>query len=255
MPITASQVNSLRQRTGISMMQCKKALEEAGGDEEKAIEILRKKGADKAADKADRQMREGIILVKVKDNKAVIVTQYCETDFVAKNGLFRAIAEKAAETALKDGIEAAKSKAEPALKDLFAKLGENMSIEVDVLEGEGLGEYVHTNGKVGTILNLKKPDSEKARDVAMHITAMNPNVVRPEDIPDDVVIKERDIWKHQLEEEGKPAEIMDRILEGKEKKFREESALLKQAFVKDGDKTVEEYLEENTVETFIRKSI
>jgi elongation factor Ts len=255
MAITASQVNALRQRTGISMMQCKKALEEADGDEEKAIEILRKKGADKAAEKADRQMREGIILAKVEGNKAVIVTQYCETDFVAKNRLFRDIAEKAAETGLKEGIEAAKSQAEPALKDLFTKLGENMSIEVDVLEGEGLGEYVHTNSKVGTIVSLKKPDSEKARDLAMHITAMNPTVVSPEDLPDDVVIKEREIWTDQLKAEGKPEAIMGKILEGKEKKFREESALLKQAFVKDGEKTVEEYLEDNTVETFVRKAI
>jgi len=255
MPITASQVNELRQRTGISMMQCKKALEETNGDEEKAIELLRKKGADKAAEKSDRQMKEGIILSKVEGNKAVIVTQYCETDFVAKNEDFRAIAEKAAETALKDGIESAKTEAEPALKDLFTKLGENMSIEVDVLEGEGLGEYVHTNSKVGTIVNLAKPDSEKARDVAMHITAMNPNVVSPDDLPEDVVIKEREIWTEQLKTEGKPAEIMDKILMGKERKFREESALLKQSFVKDGEKTIEEYLEDNTVETFVRKSI
>ncbi len=255
MSITASQVNELRQRTGISMMQCKKALEEANGDEEKAIELLRKKGADKAAEKVDRQMKEGIILSKVEGNKAVIVTQYCETDFVAKNEEFLAIAEKAAETALKDGIEAAKTGAEPVLKDLFTKLGENMSIEVDVLEGEGLGEYVHTNSKVGTIVNLAKSDSEKARDVAMHITAMNPNVVSPDDLPEDVVIKEREIWTEQLKTEGKPAEIMDKILMGKEKKFREESALLKQTFVKDGDKTIEEYLEDNTVETFVRKSI
>ena len=255
MPITAQQVNSLRKRTGISMMQCKKALEESSGDEEKAIEILRKKGADRAAEKADRTMKEGIILAKVEGNKAIIVTQYCETDFVAKNKEFRAIAKKAAETALKEGIEAAKSQAEPALKELFTKLGENMSIEVDLLEGEGLGEYVHTNSKVGTIVNLKKPDSKKARDVAMHITAMNPTVVSPEDLPDDVVIKERDIWTEQLKAEGKPEAIVGKILEGKEKKFREESALLKQAFVKEGEKTVEEYLEDNTVETFIRKAI
>ncbi len=255
MPITASQVNELRQKTGISMMQCKKALEEADGDQEKAIAILRKKGADKAAEKADRQMREGIILTKVEKDKAAIVTQYCETDFVAKNEEFRAIAEKAAETALKDGVEAAKNEAEPALKELFTKLGENMSIEVDVVEGEGLGEYVHTNSKVGAVVKLNRSDSEKARDVAMHITAMNPEVVSPDDLPDDVVIKEREIWTEQLKAEGKPPEIIGKILEGKEKKFREESALLKQAFVKDGDKTVEEYLEDNSVETFVRKAI
>jgi elongation factor Ts len=255
MAITAAQVSELRKRTGISMMQCKKALEEAGGDEEKAIEILRKKGAAKAAEKAERETSEGIIVTKVEESKATIVKLSCETDFVAKNEEFVAIAENAAETALKSGIDAAKEEAEPAMKELFAKLGENMGIEVDVVEGEGIGEYVHTNGKVGTIVNLTSKDAEKARDVAMHITAMNPEVINPDDLPEDVVIKEREIWAEQLKEEGKPAEIVDRIMEGKEKKFREEAALIKQAFVKDGEKTVEQYLEDNTVTSFIRKSV
>ncbi|MBU1934816.1 translation elongation factor Ts [Patescibacteria group bacterium] len=255
MSISASQVNSLRQRTGISMMQCKKALEEAGGDEEKAIDILRKKGAAKAADKSERETKEGLITTKVEGNKAVIVSQYCETDFVAKNEEFVAIANSAAEKALSDGIDAAKAEAEAGLKELFTKLGENMSIEIDLIEGEGLAEYVHTNGKVGTIINLKSADAEKARDVAMHITAMNPVVINPEDLPEDVVIKEREIWQEQLKGEGKPEEIIDKILVGKEKKFREESALVKQSFVKDNEKTVEEYLEGNSITTFVRKGI
>ncbi|MBU0577055.1 translation elongation factor Ts, partial [Patescibacteria group bacterium] len=140
-------------------------------------------------------------------------------------------------------------------KELFTKLGENMSIEIDLIEGEGLAEYVHTNGKVGTIINLKSADAEKARDVAMHITAMNPVVINPEDLPEDVVIKEREIWQEQLKGEGKPEEIIDKILVGKEKKFREESALVKQSFVKDNEKTVEEYLEGNSITTFVRKGI
>ncbi|MFH0837668.1 MAG: translation elongation factor Ts, partial [Patescibacteria group bacterium] len=234
MAITASQVNDLRQRTGISMMACKKALEEAGGDEEKAIEILRKKGAAKAAEKADRAMREGIIVIKTKNNTAVIVKFSCETDFVAKNEEFKAIANKAAETALKKGVEDARKEAEPAIKALFAKLGENMAIEVDSIKGDGIGEYLHTNGKVGAIVNLASKDAEKARDIAMHITAMNPEVISPEDLPEDVVVKEREIWTEQLKNEGKPAAIIGRILEGKEKKFREEAALIKQSFVKDG---------------------
>lgn len=255
MSITASQVNSLRQRTGVSMMACKKALEEAGGDEEKAIEILRKKGAAKATEKAGRATKEGLIVTKVKGNKAVMVTQYCETDFVARNEEFVAIANKAAKTALKGGIDAAKSEAEAALKELFTKLGENMSIEIDVIEGEGLAEYVHTTGKVGTIVNLKSKDADKARNVAMHITAMNPRVIKPEDLPEDVVIKEREIWKEQLLAEGKPAEMLDKIMAGKERKFREEAALIKQSFVKDQEKTIEEYLEGNVVESFVRKEI
>ena len=255
MAITAAQVNELRQRTGIGMMACKKALEEAGGDEEKAIEILRKKGAAKAAEKSERETKEGVVTVKVDGDKAAIVKLTCETDFVAKNEEFKAIAENAAETALKSGVDAAKTEAEPAMKDLFTKLGENMGIEVDVIEGEGIGEYVHTNGKVGTIVNLKSKDAEKARDIAMHITAMNPEVIKPEDLPEDVVVKEREIWAEQLKAEGKPEAIMGKIMEGKEKKFREEAALVKQAFVKDGEKTVEQYLEDNSVESFVRMAI
>lgn len=255
MAITASQVNELRKRTGISMMACKKALEEAGGDEEKAIDVLRKKGAAKAAQKADRATSEGIIVTKVDSDKAVIVKLSCETDFVAKNREFVAIANNAADKAFESGVEAAKSDAEPAIKELFAKLGENMSIEVDVVEGEGIGEYVHTNGKVGTIVNLVSKDAEKARDIAMHITAMSPEVISPEDLPEDVVVREREIWAEQLKNEGKPAEIIGKIMEGKERKFREEAALIKQSFVKDGEKTVEQYLESNSVTSFVRKAV
>lgn len=255
MAITAAQVNELRQRTGISMMACKKALEEAGGDEEKAIEILRKKGAAKAAEKADRTMKEGIIVTRVDGSKAAIVKLCCETDFVAKNEEFIAIANQAAETALKNDVETAKSQAEPAIKDLFTKLGENMGIEVDVIEGAGIGDYIHTNSKVGAIVNLNSKDAVKARDIAMHITAMNPAVVSPADLPEDLVIKEREIWAEQLKNEGKPAEMIDRIMQGKEKKFREESALIKQTFVKDGEKTVEQYLENNSVTSFVRMAI
>jgi elongation factor Ts len=255
MSISASQVNALRSRTGVSMMVCKKALEEADGNEEKAIDILRKKGEAKAAEKADRKMKEGIIVTKVQGGKAVIVSQYCETDFVSRNEEFRAIAENTAKKALKDGIDKAKTEADKKIKELFTKLGENMSIEIDLMEGKGLAEYVHTNGKVGTIVNLKSADAEKARDIAMHITAMNPVVISPEDLPDDVVIKEREIWTEQLKREGKPQEIIGRIMIGKEKKFREESALIKQSFVKNQEQTVEEFLEGNMITSFIRKSI
>jgi len=255
MQITASQVNSLRQRTGISMMACKKALEEAQGDEEGAIHILRKKGAAKAAEKVDRETNEGVIVIKVEGDKAAIVKMLCETDFVAKNKEFVAIANKAADVALKEEAEAAKESQEGAIKELFTKLGENMSLEVKVLEGEGIGEYVHSNAKIGTLVNLKSPDAEKAKDLAMHIAAMAPLVVSPEDISEEEVAKEREIWKHQLKEQGKPEDMIDKIMIGKEKKYREEHALLKQEFVKDPDKTVEEYLAGNSVTEFIRMSI
>jgi len=253
--ITAQQVNELRKRTGVSMMQCKKALEETGGNEEKAIEILRKKGAAKAAEKADRATKEGIIVTKIENGKAAIVKLSCETDFVAKNSEFQSIANNATDVALAKGAEAAIESQEGAIKELFAKLGENMSIEVKVLEGDGLADYVHTNGKVGTILNLSQADPEKGRDVAMQVTAMNPLVIRPDEVSEALVFKERDIWAEQLKNEGKPAEIIGKIMEGKERKFREECALMKQSFVKDGEKTVEQYLEGNTVTVFERMAI
>lgn len=254
MAITAAQVNELRKRTGISMMQCKKALVEAEGNEEKAIEILRKKGAAKAAAKADRETSEGVVAAKVEGGKAVIVKLSCETDFVAKNEDFLAIANNAMAKALESGVEVAKTEAEPAMKELFTKLGENMAIEVKVLEG-GVGEYVHTNGKLGAIVSLQNADEEKARDVAMHITAMNPEVVLPEEISEELVAKEKEIWSAQLAEEGKPAEIMEKIMLGKEKKFREEAALVKQAFVKNGEQTIEQYLGDNKVLTFVRLAV
>lgn len=255
MSITATQVNSLRKRTGISMMQCKNALVEAGGDEEKAIEILRKKGAAKAAKKSERETSEGLIITKIEGNKAVIVSQYCETDFVAKNEDFVAIANNAANTVISSGIDVAKEVAESAIKELFTKLGENMSIEINLIEGAGLAEYVHTNGKVGAIVNLQSSDPEKGRDVAMHITAMNPVVINPEELSEDIVAKEKEIWKEQLKNEGKPEEMIGKIMEGKERKFRAEAALIKQSFVKDPGKTIEQFLDGNIVTAFVRKSI
>ncbi len=130
-----------------------------------------------------------------------------------------------------------------------------MSIEIQVMEGEGIGDYVHSNSKIGTLVNLKSADEEKAKDVAMQVTAMNPAVINPEEISDDLVTKERAIWIDQLKQEGKPEAILDKIMMGKEKKFREESALMKQSFVKDGDKTIEQYLDGNTVVEFMRVAI
>ncbi len=255
MSITASQVNSLRQRTGVSMMQCKKALEETGGDEEKAIELLRKKGAAKAAEKADRATKEGVVITKIDGNKAAVVKLLCETDFVAKNEEFKKIANDAVDIALKEGADSAKESAEQPIKDLFTKLGENMSIEVKVMEGEGIGDYVHSNCKIGTLVSLQSADTDKAKDIAMQVAAMNPAVINPEDISSDLVDKEKEIWADQLKNEGKPEEIIDKIMMGKERKFREESALMKQSFVKDGDKTVEQYLEGNSVTEFVRMAI
>ncbi len=253
--ITAQQVNDLRQRTGVSMMACKRALEEAKGDEEKAIELLRKRGEAKAVEKAGRETKEGVIITEVRGDKAAIVKLTCETDFVAKNEEFRAVAKKACDIALKEGSAAALEKSQPLIKELFAKLGENMNLDVEVMEGEGIGDYVHSNSKIGVVVRLKSADGQKSKDVAMHIAAMNPQVVHPHEISDEMVAKEKDIWKAQLTREGKPEAMHDKIMTGKEKKFREEHALLKQSFVKDGNQTVEQYLSGNTVVEFKRMSI
>ncbi|QQR84186.1 translation elongation factor Ts [Candidatus Peregrinibacteria bacterium] len=255
MNITAAQVNDLRKRTGVSMMECKNALTEANGDEEKAIEILRKRGAAKAAKKADRDTTEGVVLTETGNGKTAMVKMMCETDFVAKNEEFIAIGQAALKEALANGAEAAMQKEEPALKELFAKLGENMSMEVEVMEGDGVGTYVHSNNKIGVMVNLAQADEEKARDVAMHIAAMDPAVISPSEVSEDLVAKERDIWMDQLQSEGKPADIMEKIMLGKEKKFREEAALLKQAFVKNPDQTIEQFLSGNTVTKFVRIAI
>lgn len=255
MSITATQVNELRKRTGVPMMLCKKALEEAGGDDEKAIEILRKKGEAKAATKADRETSEGVVITKIQGNKAAIVKLLCETDFVAKNEEFKKIANDAVEKAITEGADVAKESAEQPIKDLFTKLGENMSIEVRVLEGEGIGDYVHSNSKIGTLVHLQSSDIGKAKDIAMHVAAMSPAVVSPDQVSDELVVKEREIWAEQLKNEGKPEAIIGKIMEGKEKKFREESALMKQSFVKDSEKTIEQYLEGNSVVEFVRMAI
>lgn len=255
MSITAQQVNALRQRTGISMMACKKALEETGGDEEKAIDILRKRGEAKAVTKAGRETKEGIIVSKVSNGKAVMVTLYCETDFVSKNEEFISIAENAATAALEKGKEGATEEADIAIKALFTKLGENMSIEIEMLEGEGLSSYTHTNRKIGTVVSLKSSNDEMGKDIAMHITAMNPLVISPTEVSDGLVAKEREIWIDQLKNEGKPEEILEKIMMGKENKFRSEAALLKQTFVKDPEKTIEQLLGDNEILSFIRKAI
>jgi len=252
MEITAQQVNELRKRTGVSMMACKKALVEANGNQEEAIDILRKNGEAKAASKADRETNEGVIVAKIEGDKAVILRLSCETDFVAKNEEFLALANGTAEKAIAEGVEVATTSAEEGIKALFTKLGENMSIEIKEVKGSGLGQYIHTNGKVGAIVNLSEKQDEKARDIAMQISAMDPLVISPDEVAEETVAREREIWKDQLAQEGKPADIIEKIMQGKERKFREESALMKQSFIKDGEKTVEQYLEGNVPTQFVR---
>jgi elongation factor Ts len=243
-PVTPAQVAALRARTGVPMMAVKQALEEANGNEEKAIEILRKRGIAQAVKKADRAQREGALFIASKDDKAAIVSLRCETDFVGRNADFQALGEKLAKTALEKGVDAAKAEADKIVPEAVQKLGENIALgEVQEVAAPAIGSYVHSNRKIAVVVGLDKPGtSVAAKDTAMHAAAMNPAYVYPDDVPEEALVKEREIWREQLKNEKKPEAILDKIMLGKEKKFREENALAKQPFVKDNTKTVEQYL-------------
>lgn len=249
-------ISSLRSRTGVSILECKKALDEAGGDEERAIELLRKSGAAQAAKKATRDQSEGLIFVDEENGTAAIVFLRCETDFVARDDNFISLGKELASTLRSEGEEATKALAEEKVTAAVQKLGENISLgEMSRLESSVLGYYVHSNGKIGVVVCLEGGSPDIARDVAMHAAAMNPSFVTPEDVPEEDVNKEKEIWKEQLAKEGKPEEIMEKIMIGKEKKFREENALTTQEFVKDPSKTVGQLLDGATISHYVRLSV
>jgi elongation factor Ts len=253
--ITAAQVKELRDATGISMLKCKQSLEEANGDLEKAREILRKLGEADAAKRSEKEAGEGVIAVKAEGGKAVILQLLCETDFVAKGENFTNLAAELAEDALagKD----LKTESEAKIQEAIQKNGENIKIgEVEILEGEKVASYLHSNGKIGVLVSFSG-DEEIGKDIAMQIAAMNPSVLSPDEVNEDGVAKEAEIQKEILAKEGKPAEMIEKIMEGKLKKFRDSQSLVKQAFVKDSSKTVEAFLTENNakVEKFVRLAI
>jgi len=255
--ITAAQVKELRDATGISMIKCKQALEEAAGDPEKAREILRKQGEADAAKRSERTAGEGVVVVKISADgkKGAILQLFCETDFVAKGDAFTELAGELISEAL-DGKDV-KNESEEKIQEGIQKNGENIKLgDVVVLEGEKVASYLHSNGKIGVLVSFSG-DEEVGKDVAMQIAAMNPAVLSPEEVKEEDVEAEAKIQKEILEKEGKPAEMIEKIMEGKLKKFREEQALIKQAFVKDSSKTVEQFLAESgaKVEKFVRLAI
>lgn len=242
MAVTIDQIKELREATGVSMMACKKALEEANGDATEAVTILRKKGETSLANRAQRSTFQGAVVVKSKDSKYAMVSLLCETDFVAKGEDFLKVAEVLADKLLKGEIKPSDRNL-PEVKDLALKLGENIQIGgMKLMEGKNIGEYVHSNKKIGVLVSLQGGNNEVARDVAMHVAATNPRVISPEEIARELVEKEKEIWREQLKSEGKPLEILEKIMFGKEKKFREENALLKQLFVKNPEITIEQLL-------------
>lgn len=267
MAITAKQVKELRDRTAAGMMDCKKALVEADGDIELAIENMRKSGAIKAAKKAGRVAAEGVVLAKTAGTVALIAEVNCETDFVAMDKSFLEFANKVADIALAnkiDSVEALSAAAyddtttvEDARATLVAKIGENISIRrLQIVEGENLGAYVHS-GKIGVVSVLKGGDAELAKDIAMHVAASAPQFVKPEDVPADVVAKEKEIQLQIAIDSGKPAEIAEKMVAGRMAKFTGEVSLTGQAFVKDPSMKVAKLLKDAgaDVETFIRLEV
>lgn len=241
--VTPALVKELRDRTGLGMMECKKALTEAGGDVELAIENLRKSSGLKAAKKADRTAAEGKIRVIVESGVAVAVEVNSETDFAAGDANFGDFADKvAAKLAATKETDVAKLMAgelEEAREALVQKIGENITVRRPaVIEAETVGAYVHSNGKIACVVALKGGDEELAKDIAMHVTASNPRVVRGEDMPEEILEKEKEIIRAQPDMAGKPAEIVEKMIGGRISKFLKENSLLDQPFVKNPEQSV-----------------
>ncbi|MCL2893482.1 translation elongation factor Ts [Brenneria tiliae] len=257
--ITAALVKELRERTGAGMMECKKALVEANGDIELAIDNMRKSGQAKAAKKAGRVAAEGIILTKISaDGKyGVIVELNCETDFVAKDAGFKAFGEEVVSAALNERIadvETLKAKFEEQRTALVAKIGENINVRrIAVLEGDVLGSYLH-GARIGVVVAATGADEELIKHIAMHIAASKPEYVKADDVPADVVAREHQIQLDIAMQSGKPREIAEKMVEGRMRKFTGEISLTGQHFVMDPSKTVGDLLKEHKadVTSFIR---
>ena len=272
--ITAELVKELREKTGAGMMDCKRALSACDGDLEKAIDQLRKEGTVKAAKKAGRATSEGLVGLAVSTDKktASLVELNCETDFVANTDQFKAylntLAEKVAEAkpANLEALLATKvgeGTVQDSLTGLIAKVGENMSIRrfkvVSAGEGEQLSAYVHAGAKIGVVIRVKSAtlDADSIRDVAMHTAAMNPRFVERGQVPQDIVAREKEIAKASPDLANKPANIIDKILEGKVNRFYIENCLVEQIFIKDttGKQSVGAFLKSKDAQAQIAEAV
>ncbi len=257
--ITAQDVNKLRSMTGAGMMDCKKALTEADGDFEKAIEILRKKGQKVSASRSDKDAKEGSVFIKSSDDKkeAVLIALNCETDFVAKNEEFQNLGKLIAETAFtrksadKEALMNEKVgdlTIHEKMTELVGKIGEKLEISAFVhMKGEAVVPYIHAGSKLGVLVSLKgvngKDVSDAGKDVGMQIAAMNPVAVDETNVDKAVIEKELEIAKALILAEGKPANMVEKIAAGKLQKFFKDNTLVHQPFVKDSSKTVAQYLD------------
>ena len=269
MAITTALIKELRERTGAGMLDCKKALEENGGDIEKAIDWLREKGIAKAAKKSGRVAAEGLVFAAVSADrkKGAILEFNSETDFVAKNDEFKTFGEKLVQLSLEQDLtsedelkafELEGKKVEDNLTELIAKIGENMNIRrLKLVSTDGFIEtYIHLGGKIGVLLNVSgeaTPENvEKAKGVAMHVAAMDPKYLNSDQVTADDLEREKEIARHQLQQEGKPENIIEKILEGKMRKFYEENCLVNQKYVRDDSVTIEKFIAPSSIISFDR---
>ena len=275
MAITAQDVNKLRQMTGAGMMDCKKALTEADGDFENAVDILRKKGQKVSASRADRETKEGLVVTRLTNGnaKGILLSLTCETDFVAKNEGFGAFANSLIDLAVSNGstttaevlaLPMEGSTIAEKIIEMTGKIGEKIEIShYEVVNADQVVSYVHSNGKLGVLVGLVNTSGnnveEAGKDVAMQIAAMNPVAVDKDGVDATTIEREIEIGKEQARAEGKPEDMLEKIALGKLQKFYKESTLLSQQFVKDNSKSIAQYLEGVnkglTVNTFKRISI
>lgn len=268
--VDAKTVAELRAKTGAGMMDCKKALSETNGDINAAIDYLREKGIAKAAKKESRIAAEGLANVYINGNKAVILEVNSETDFVSKNEEFTSMIDTIGNTILNSNAKTVEEALElpceeGTIKDLIiaktAKIGEKLSLRrievVEKTDDETFGSYLHMGGKIAVLTVLTGANEEVAKDVAMQAAAMKPEFVREDEIPTDRVEKERAIFKEQAMNEGKPAEIAEKMVEGRLKKFFKEICLVSQSFIKNGDIDVATYVKNNggEVKSMIRYEV
>ena len=253
MEIKATQVKELREMTGVAMMDCKKALVECEGDIEKALDLLRSNSALKAEKKSSRVAADGMLVTAVSDDYATLVEINSETDFAAKDSNFLAFGDKVKEyistNKITDIETLSNSDLENDRKALVQTIGENIQLRrISTIEYEDnmhVGLYLHSDSKLASISVIKGGDDLIAKDIAMHVSAFNPLCLSEEDIDKDVLVREKAIYENQAKESGKPKEIMEKMIEGKVKRFLSEVSLLSQGFLKDSEITVGEYLSQN----------
>tara|TARA_B100001741_G_C16412941_1_gene532499 strand:- start:63 stop:920 length:858 start_codon:yes stop_codon:yes gene_type:complete len=261
--ISASQVKELREKTGLGLMDCKKALEESQGDMELAIEELRKTSGIKASKKSGRSAADGLIAIKSQDDQYFMIEVNCETDFVARDDSFVEFTSQTLDSYVSNPEssleEILANGAEDNREKIVQKLGENIVIRriAKTEESSVTGSYLHSNQKIGCIVSLEGGDESLANDIAMHASATDPMAVTPSDIPTETVEKEREIFRAQSEGSGKPPEIVEKMIEGKVAKFLSEVSLTEQDFVKDPNMKISQLLKENNANilNFIRYEV